>query len=240
MALLWWRQTKTKDATSVDLAWSIAIGALTLWYATQHDGARVVLVATIGAVWSGRLSWHLYRDRVRGHDEEDGRYKAIREHFNERVQPFFFLFYQGQAFVAVLFSVPMWLAMQRTGPLDILDFVGIGIAVVAIAGESIADAQLAKWRRDPDNKGKTCRAGLWRYSRHPNYFFEWTYWFSYLSIAAHPLALIGPVGMLLFLFKLTGIPYTEKQAIKSRGDDYRRYQETTSVFIPWFPKEDSE
>jgi steroid 5-alpha reductase family enzyme len=81
-----------------------------------------------------------------------------------------------------------------------------------------------------------CRAGLWRYSRHPNYFFEWVHWWAYVLIGhAAPLTLLGPAAMLLFLFRVTGIPYTERQALKSRGEQYREYQRTTSRFVPWPP-----
>jgi steroid 5-alpha reductase family enzyme len=112
--------------------------------------------------------------------------------------------------------------------------------ILSIVGESIADAQLAKWRKNPANKGRTCRAGLWNYSRHPNYFFEWLHWWFYVPLTITLpfgwLSLALPALMLYFLLRVTGIPYTEMQAIKSRGDDYREYQRTTSAFIPWFPK----
>ena len=121
------------------------------------------------------------------------------------------------------------------------DYVGLGVWCVAVCGEGLADWQLARFRRRPDSKGRTCREGLWRYSRHPNYFFEWIHWFAYVFLALGSpyvwVALCGPVVMLLFLFKLTGIPYTEKRALASRGEDYRRYQQTTSAFFPWPPKE---
>jgi steroid 5-alpha reductase family enzyme len=99
---------------------------------------------------------------------------------------------------------------------------------------------LAQYRGDPVNRGKTCRLGLWKYSRHPNYFFEWLYWWVYVLIAwTAPLgwiSLLAPGLMLFFLLKVTGIPATEAQAVRSRGDDYRDYQRTTSMFIPWFPQ----
>lgn len=109
----------------------------------------------------------------------------------------------------------------------------------SILGERVADAQLKRWRRNPANKGSTCRPALWRYSRHPNYFFEWLHWWGYVLLTAGSLhmiaALLGPVVMLIFLFRITGTPYTEKQALRSRGDDYRDYQRTTSACFPWFP-----
>ena len=111
---------------------------------------------------------------------------------------------------------------------------------MAVLGETIADRQLARFRADPENRGKTCNQGLWRYSRHPNYFFEWIHWFAYIFLAVGSphwwLALLGPLVMAVFLLKITGIPYTELQSLKSKGESYREYQRTTSAFIPWFPK----
>ena len=111
---------------------------------------------------------------------------------------------------------------------------------VALTGEAVADRQLARFKARPSSRGRTCREGLWRYSRHPNYFFEWLVWVAYALFAlASPygaLALICPVVMLYLLFRVTGIPATEAQALRSKGDDYRRYQATTSVFVPWFPR----
>jgi len=112
--------------------------------------------------------------------------------------------------------------------------------LIAISGEALADAQLAAFKRHAANRGRVCDAGLWRYSRHPNYFFEWLIWMAY-AVFAFPspygyLALIIPAVMLFFLFKVTGIPATEEQSLRSRGDKYREYQRTTSRFVPWFPK----
>ena len=120
----------------------------------------------------------------------------------------------------------------------------------AIYGESVSDRQLAAWKADPANRGKTCRQGLWAVSRHPNYFFEWLHWMAYpvlgLALLGTPLAawwpitLLGPVIMLVLLLQFTGIPYTEKQAIRSRGEDYKKYQREVSKFFPWFVRKEQE
>ena len=134
-------------------------------------------------------------------------------------------------------------AARNASPLGIWDILGTTVWLIAVGGESVADRQLARWRAQPDNRGKTCRAGLWRLSRHPNYFFEWIHWWAYVCLAIGTpwvwVALAGPVVMLLFLYKITGIPYTEARALASRGEDYARYQRTTSAFIPWFPEKES-
>jgi steroid 5-alpha reductase family enzyme len=117
---------------------------------------------------------------------------------------------------------------------------GIAVWVASIAGESIADRQLARFRADPAHRGRTCRAGLWRYSRHPNYFFEWLHWFTYVALAVGSplpwLSLAGPIVMYVFLRWVSGIPFTEAQALRTRGEDYRRYQQSTPLLFPWFPR----
>ena len=116
------------------------------------------------------------------------------------------------------------------------------LVVVGVVGETVADRQLLAFKRDPANRGRTCRTGLWRTSRHPNYFFEWILWcgFGLLGYAA-PWGWTGLAAPLLILCSIvfvTGIPPTEAQALASRGDDYRAYQRTTSAFVPWPPRRD--
>lgn len=243
MAILWLIQLRTRDATSVDVAWAAGVGLLAILYAVLGDGyvGRRVIVGVLGGVWALRLATHLFRDRVLGAREEDGRYRMLREGWGDRAQAFFFVFYQAQAFFTFAFSLPFFLASTSDrAELTAWDLAGIGIWLVAVVGEVAADKQLARFRRDPASRGKTCRTGLWRYSRHPNYFFEWIHWWAYVALSVYApygwLSLLAPAFMLFLLFFVTGIPYTEKRALASRGDDYRRYQETTSVFVPWFPK----
>ncbi len=241
LGLLWARQLVTKNATSVDVAWSGGLAFLAGYYAwfAEGDTTRRALVGTLAGLWALRLAWHLLSDRVLRHTEEDGRYRALRAEWGSRAGRNFFFFYQAQAAVAVLFSLPI-LAAMRGGAVDTLAWAGVLIWFVAVGGETLADHQLARFRADPTNRGHVCQTGLWRYSRHPNYFFEWVHWWAYVVIGTGAwLTWTGPVLMLLFLFRLTGIPYTEQQALRSRGDRYREYQRTTSVFIPWFPRKSS-
>jgi steroid 5-alpha reductase family enzyme len=190
-------------------------------------------VAGLAAAWALRLAVYLLRDRVLAGRGEDGRYRALREYWGGRAEQNFLWLYLGQAVVATLFLVPIAAAM-RGGRLDGWTGAGVIVWLMAVIGESLADRQLARFRADPANRGAVCRAGLWQYSRHPNYFFEWVHWWAYVLIGhAAPLTLLGPVAMLLFLFRITGIPFTERQAVRSRGDAYRAYQRTTSVFVPW-------
>jgi len=238
MVALWWRQQRTQNATSVDVAWSFGLAALALLYAAAAESSVAIrlLVGVLAGGWAIRLGSFLLVNRVLTSTVEDGRYRAMRESWGDSAGPKFFLVYQAQAAVAVLFSLPILGAMGG-GRLDAFAVAGVVVWLVAVAGETIADRQLARFRSDPAHRGQVCQEGLWRYSRHPNYFFEWLQWWTYVLIGHGALLTwIGPVAMLVFLFRITGIPYTELQALKSRGERYRAYQRTTSVFVPWFPR----
>lgn len=241
-ALLWWRQLRTRDATSVDAAWSAAIGLAGLVSAATGDGAPVQrgLSAALAGVWSGRLTLHLLRDRVFGHAGEDGRYRAMREFWGTLAPRRFFWFYQAQAVAALLFAAPFWcLAQHGAAQPSGLQYAGLGLWALAQAGEAVADRQLAAHRRAPASRGRACRRGLWRWSRHPNYFCEWLSWCGIGLVAAPAagwFALLQPVVMLLLVRFVSGVPWTELQALKSRGDDYRRYQRETNAFLPWPPR----
>lgn len=244
MALLWLVQKIRQDASLVDVAWSTGLGMLAIFYALTASGypPRRFLVAGVAGLWAFRLATYLFFNRILG-KPEDGRYQTLRRQWGARAQPYFFLFFQAQALLDVIFSLPFLVVVSNPRP-EFSWWEGAGVLawLLAVAGESLADRQLARFRADRRNHGKTCRLGLWRYSRHPNYFFEWLHWWSYVLMAVGApywwLTLIGPALMLYLLFKVTGIPATEAQALASRGDDYRAYQRATSAFVPWFPKKE--
>jgi steroid 5-alpha reductase family enzyme len=238
----WLMQLRTRNAGIVDPIWAVCMSASALFYASTGSGALVprLAVAMLGGFWGFRLCMHLL-SRVLS-EQEDGRYRYLREYWNDS-QIKFFTFFQGQALLTALFSLPFYSVAQSPipGPTPWC-LVGLAIWILSITGETIADMQLARFRKDQRNRGKTCRSGLWRYSRHPNYFFEWLHWFSYVFLAHGApfwtwwLSLLGPVMMGVSLVWVTGIPFVEAQAVRARGEDYRRYQRETSVFVPWFPR----
>lgn len=244
MFVLWLIQVRTKDAGVVDMGWAGLLGLAAMFSGATGSGdpGRRALIATIGGVWGLRLAWHVLTDRVLKGDE-DGRYQELREKFGSRINLFHLAFFQLQGVLVLLLSGPFVLAASapRLSP-TWLDVVGMAVWLIGIAGESIADGQLKRFKRRPESKGKTCRDGLWKYSRHPNYFFEWLMWCAYAAIASQAhmgwLACLAPALMLLLIVKVTGIPPTEKRALKSRGEEYRKYQRETSAFIPWFPKKE--
>jgi steroid 5-alpha reductase family enzyme len=238
----WLIQRRTRNAGIVDAIWSACMAAAALFYAWVGSGGLVsrLAVAMLGGVWGSRLCMHIL-SRVLN-EPEDGRYRYLREYWRDD-QRKFFGFFMAQALLTALFSLPFYaVAENPRDTLSIWCVCGLTIWLVSVAGESIADAQLSHFRKNPQNRGKTCRVGLWRYSRHPNYFFEWLHWFTYVFLSigapfpAWLLSLLGPTLMLASLCWISGIPFTEAQALRSRGDDYRDYQRTTSMLIPWFPK----
>ena len=244
MALLWYRQLRTREADVVDLAWTVGLGGAAVLYAAAVPagvGWRRWMVAAMAGVWSARLAWYLAgRVRVPG---EDGRYRELRAKWGRSAPGRFFVFFQAQAALVIVLSVHFLLAMR---PADqsfrAADLAGLLIWVVSIAGETIADRQLHRFRTTPGNENRVCRTGLWRYSRHPNYFFEWLHWLAYVPVAygSAPLwaILFAPVLLLLSIRFVTGIPPIERRSVERRGEAYRRYQRTTSAFIPWFPRSD--
>ena len=237
----WIYQRARRNAGVVDLLWSLGTGLMGVWFAwvAEGDPARRVLVGGIAGLWGLRLGLHLAR-RVFG-EAEDVRYRKLRAMWGPRADVYLFLFFQLQASWTVLFALPMLAAASNPAPGPrILDLAGLLIWAIAVAGEAIADRQLARFRANPANRGQVCREGLWRYSRHPNYFFEWVHWWAYvpLGLGGHWgwLTLAGPALMLFFLLKITGIPPTEARALESRPEAYREYQRTTSAFFPWPPR----
>ena len=235
---LWAYQRRTQDAATADVGWTVlvAAGAIVAALIADGDGWRRALVGAMAATSSIRLGAHLLRDRVLSGRGEDGRYRALREKWGANAQRNFLVLYLAQGLVAFLFVIPLAAAMRGGAP-DLWAAAGVLVWAVALAGESTADRQLAAFRADPANAGAVCRTGLWSWSRHPNYFFEWLQWWAYVLIGhGAPLTWMGPVLMFLFLRFMTGIPYTEKQALRTRGDAYREYQRTTSAFIPLPPR----
>jgi steroid 5-alpha reductase family enzyme len=242
MLLLWLAHLALRNAAIVDAGWAGGLALLGVLYGLNGDGwtTRKVIIATMALVWGLRLALYLLFTRVLGHPEE-GRYVQLRREWVTNIPLKFFFFFEFQALLCVVLSAPFLLAAVNPAPeLSPLEYAGAVLWVVAICGEIVSDMQLSRFKSDPRNKGKTCRAGLWNLSRHPNYFFEWLIWMAFAIFAlASPYGYVGllsPALILYFLFKVTGIPATEAQALRSRGDDYRQYQQTTNAFVPWFPK----
>ncbi len=241
MTGLWLLQVRTRDASPVDVGWAVFIACVATLYALVADGdaAHRVLAAAIASIWGWRLGLYLLFNRVLG-KEEDGRYQTLRARWAPHANRNFFVFFQAQAAFVVFFSLPFaFITLDQASGLGGFEWIGVVVWAIGNGGVVVSDAQLARWRANPTNRGKTARGGLWGWSRHPNYFFEVVTWCGFALVAsAAPsgwIAWLVPAGLLFLLFRVTGIPATEAQALKSRTD-YAEYQRTTSVFVPLPPK----
>ncbi|MGN5763239.1 DUF1295 domain-containing protein [Acinetobacter calcoaceticus] len=247
MTICWFWASYNRRAGIVDVAWSFCIFInilITAWYIDVAPTQVRWFIGVFSSVWFLRLSLHLFRRYALEH-EEDRRYANMREAMGKFQHLGFLAFFIFQAGLAILFTVPMWSLLNVPSSIwlaettDYLIIAGL-IMGFAFIGEVVADQQLYRFKQNIQNRGKTMDQGLWRYSRHPNYFFEWLHWFTYpvIGIAAGLYSLwIYPVLMWFFLYYITGIPFSEQQALKNRGQNYLDYQKRTSMFIPWKPKE---
>ncbi len=239
MAGAWWLQRRLQDAGWVDVVWTFSLGlAGVVAVLATGQGARAWLVAALVAAWALRLGLYIL-GRTRG-GPEDSRYNHFRREWGAAFQQRMFGFLMIQAAAAALLLLPMVLAAASPRPLGWPDALAVLVLAVAVLGEGAADAQLGRFRANPANHGKVCDAGLWAWSRHPNYFFEWLHWLAYPLFALGAdygwLALLGPGFMYWLLVHVSGIPPLEAQMLRSRGDAYRAYQRRVSAFIPLPPE----
>lgn len=242
MAVLWMVERVQRNASLADVGWCVGLAAVVAGFAGAAAGEteRKVLLVVMAAVYGLRLAGYLFTYRVIG-KTEDQRYQRLRHAWRLDDPLRMFGYFQLQAAAVVLFSLPFLAVMQNPRPpFGLWELAGVVVWLTGVAGESLADWQLARFRAKPWNHNRVCREGLWFFSRHPNYFFEWVHWWAYVVMAIGSpgwwLTWIGPVVMGVALVRVTGIPWAEAQAIRTRGEDYRRYQGTTNAFFPWWPK----
>lgn len=240
MAVVWLWALKIKNNSVVDIFWAFnfLVIASIIWYFADGNAERKNLVCILVALWSLRLGSYLVI-RIGAHlKEEEGRYKQLRLEWDTTK---FLFFFQMQALSNIMLSIPFFMiALNKNIKLSPVEYVGGLLFFLCIIGEGIADWQLQHFKKQQQNKGKVCEYGLWNYSRHPNYFFQFSLWLSVFIFALSSpygwISVICPLSIGYLIFKVTGIPMTEEQAIKSKGEAYKNYQKTTSVFIPWFKK----
>jgi steroid 5-alpha reductase family enzyme len=250
MAGAWLVQQRTGNSGWVDTIWTFAVGLVgagsALWpVAGAAPNTRQWLVAALVAIWSVRLGLHIAVRTAAITD--DPRYAAFAREWGVDSPRRMFVFLQNQGFGSIPLVFAIFVAARF--PLNALrfqDYLGALILLIGIAGEALADAQLRNFRINSANQRRVCDAGLWRWSRHPNYFFEWFGWLAYPVIAISiqdPLfylwgsaSLLAPVFMYWILVHVTGIPPLEQQMLRSRGERYRDYQSRTSMFFPLPPQ----
>jgi steroid 5-alpha reductase family enzyme len=243
MMIVWIWAFRIKNAGVVDIFWAFNFTAIAVvvYFLADGYGPRKEIVCLLAALWSMRLGLYLLV-RVGSHlDVEEGRYAQLRKEWGPSPNRAFFIFFQAQAMSNVFLAIPFFIiALNKNEELQLSEKIGAGMWLVSILGEAISDLQLRQFKKNPSNKGKVCEKGLWSWSRHPNYFFQFMIWVSVFIFAlASPwgwISIVCPLTIFYLIWKVTGIPMTEEQSIRSKGDAYRDYQKRVSVFIPMPPK----
>ncbi len=242
MLVGWLISVALKDASIVDILWGAGF-VVVVWVAFAvgdgYDG-RKWLITILASLWGLRLSIYLFwRNHGKG---EDYRYQAMRRHWGPRF-PIISLFtvFGLQGVLMYVISMPLQVAQLSgtPGELTLLDFLGTAIFAIGLAFESIGDFQLARFKADPANAGKVMDRGLWRYTRHPNYFGDAIVWWGLFIVAiAEPwnlLVIFSPIIMTVLLTRVSGVPLLEK-SLSKRREGYDEYIRRTSSFIPMPPK----
>jgi len=241
-AISWWWAVRIDNYSLVDAVWAFAIGLLGVaWlFLMDGDSAKRIAAGALVAFWSLRLGWHLQRRIRHHHPQEDARYAKLREVWQGREARSFFWFFQGQALSVVLLALPFLFIARDAGGWSVWESIGLAVALTGICGEALADHQMSRFKAGNSDSRAVCREGLWRYSRHPNYFFEAVIWLGFYLFACGSgmgwATIHAPAVITFLLLKVTGIPPTEASAVARKGDAYRDYQRTTSAFIPLPPR----
>ena len=233
---------RIQKMSMMDIVWSLGLGFGTVFLFLEVEVLSFSSWAALGLMllWSARMGIHLFFNRILT-DKEDSRYQQLMDHAGASWKWVFLLFFLLQVVFIFIFLFPIKAAIQASeSGIGVFQVFGLIIGCLALVGETLSDIQLDQFCSKPENKQKVCKDGFWRYSRHPNYFFEWLFWFSFVGLASGSeqfyLSIIGPVVIYVFLRYITGVTFAELSSLESRGDAYKLYQKETNVFFPWFPK----
>lgn len=240
---VWVYAVKIENFSVIDAAWAgcFTVHGLIFYKLAWGHQQRKLLFLAIISLWSLRLAYFLAKRIKSHHPQEDTRYRKLRQDYGANYKKKFLYFFMFQAISVSFLTLPMAVAFANsTGNLSSVEWLGVICFLISLVGEAVADGQMTRFKRQAANAGKVCNVGLWRFSRHPNYFFETCIWFSFyvfmLGTDGLAWAIYAPLTILILLVKVTGVPPSEAQSLASRGDAYREYQKTTSKFIPWFPR----
>jgi steroid 5-alpha reductase family enzyme len=243
MTILWLVSIKLHNASIVDLFWGLGfVGAGVYYFLVSDDGfgPRKIIMLTLVCIWGIRLSVYLtWRNYGKG---EDIRYQNFRKNYGEHRYWWisFFQTFLLQGVLMWIISAPLLgagFSSEHSG-LNVLDLAGIFLCLFGIVFETTGDIQLARFKQHPENKGKVMRSGLWKYTRHPNYFGDSLVWWGFGLISAAAgiyWPLISSAIMTFLLLKVSGVAMLDKTMV-NRKPAYREYIDTTSGFFPWFPK----
>lgn len=240
MALAWVVQHKTGNTGWIDTVWTFGLGLLgasaALSIAGFDTSGRGWLIAGLMVLWALRLGLHIaHRSSSIG---TDPRYEALRAEWGAHAPKRMFVLLQKQALVSIPLAVTIYLAVHNPTELwRVLDIAAVALFLAAAGGEALADHQLRVFRNSNPPRQAVCDQGLWAWSRHPNYFFQWLMWVAIAMLAIGPwlwgwMALAGPVVMYWLLTRISGVPPLEEHMLQTRGAAFEAYQKRTSPFFP--------
>lgn len=229
-----------RNPAVVDVGWATGLTVMGLIHSagfnTSATGA--ILTSTLVLLWGIRLGGYLFWTRIRL-GKRDERYEQLHRRSGGSPALLVLFHYLLQACFQAIVGIPLIFSVKTGAAWSAWVMAGLVLWLVGYCGSIVADAQLHRFRTDPANRGMVCQAGLWNYSRHPNYFFEIILWtgFACLGVQVYLgwLGLLSPLTLLFTMTRITG-PISEQQSLKSKSDSYRTYQETTSMIVPWFKK----
>lgn len=238
----WLLSLRLKDASIVDICWGLGfvlIAWRTAFLSEGYDPRRFLLLA-LTTVWGLRLSVHLFQRKAG--QGEDARYADMRRK-REKTFWWWSLFgvFMLQALILWIISLPVQVGQISSSPaqMTLWDRLGFGTWLIGFLFEAVSDAQLARFKANPANRGKVMRRGLWAWSRHPNYFGESLMWWGIFLIALSTpgsgWTVVSPILITFLLLKVSGVTLLD-QAMLEKRPEYRDYMETTSAFIPWLPR----
>lgn len=237
---VWISQLRSRNAGMIDPVWAVTLGGMAMFVAGLGTGPVLnrALVATGGGIWGLRLARHLWRRNHR--QPEDRRYRQFRLQWGDAAPRNMFWLFQLQALISMVLSVAFFVpAYSPDAPSRSAAVAAVSIWLVAVAGEAAADRQLKRFLAAPGRRDGVCRVGWWRYSRHPNYFFECLHWCAYAALAIGMpwgwLTLMPPFLMAWLLLRVSGLPLLEAHLVRTRPG-YREYMLTTSALVPWPPR----
>jgi steroid 5-alpha reductase family enzyme len=241
IALALWILSRIKnDVGIVDSFWSLMIlaaGICFLFFTDTSISDRHGVVILLLTVWALRLAAHITR-RNWG-QEEDSRYQAIRKNNQPNFEfKSLYIVFLLQAFLAAIIALPLMSIFASGTEMHGLDYFALALWLTGMFFETVSDRQLANFKSSSSNNNKVLNTGLWRYSRHPNYFGEFCIWWSFFLFAlasGYWWSIVSPLLMTLLLLKVSGVSMLES-TISERRPEYARYRRTTNAFFPWFPK----
>jgi len=236
VTLVWILSLLLKDSSIMDIFWGPGFIITAVGYYLQADGlvTRKILLLILVLIWGLRLAIHI---AVRNLGKpEDARYNAWRKEAGEKWWWLsYFRVFMLQGVILWIISTPLLAAQQNMHSLNVFDYIGILLWLIGFSFESVGDWQLMKFKRNPDNKGKVFKSGLWSMSRHPNYFGEAVLWWGFYLIAVGAggwFTVFSPVIMTYLLLRVSGVAMLDKLMLKTKPE-YAEYIKSTPAFFPY-------